>query len=412
MALRRNINKPNKDGYTPLAIALLFLDEETPAKVQALLDEGANPNVFIDGLTARVSLERHVASRTVNRAKAAKLANQVLALLEAASGGVDQPSTTRDEQEERAMLLAIPRAGSDQAALQVYADWLLERGIGWGEVVQAQLGSEDAKTVKRLEKRHAAQWLEPWRGGATALAFDRALVSHARADAGPFFEHHATITARLRDATLELRNLWRADQSLLKQVSFEHVTMLNLEAQRLSPAVLSALLDAGALHHVKTLALGWNELGPAFPTLCSTKKLPALERLELTPSRLTDLEELFASRTLRPSALGLCLDDFEDLPSTCELPLRRLALNLVFLPEPKKFAALLSRPWMKQLEALEFNFERLEGGQHKAFVRQAEQWFGRLPKLRSVETFRFIVTPDGVKPNESTTRLFGRQTSD
>lgn len=412
MALRRNINKPNKDGYTPLALALLFLDEETPAKVQALLEEGANPNVFIDGMTARVSLERHVASRTVNRPKAAKLAQQVLALLDAASRGVDRPSTTRDEQEERAMLLAIPRAGPNQAALQVYADWLLERGIGWGEVVQAQLGSKDAKTVKRLEQRHAAQWLEPWHGGATAIAFDHALVSRVVADAGPFFEHHATITARLRDATLELRNLWKADQSLLKQVSFEHVAMLNLEAQRLSPAVLSTLLDAGALQHVKTLALGWNELGPAIPTLCRTKKLPALERLELTPSRPTDLEALFASKTLRPSALALCLDDLGDLPSTCELPLRWLALNLVFLPEPKNFAALLSRPWMKQVEALEFNFERLEGGQHQAFVRQAAQWFGRLPKLRTVETFRFIVTSTGVKPNESAVRIFGRKTSD
>lgn len=412
MALRRNINKPNKDGYTPLALALLFLDEETPAKVQALLEEGANPNVFIDGMTARVSLERHVASRTVNRPKAAKLAQQVLALLEAASRGVDQPSTTRDDQEERAMLLAIPRAGPDQAALQVYADWLLERGIGWGEVVQAQLGSEDAKTVTRLEKRHAAQWLEPWRGGATALAFDRALVSHVLADAGPFFEHHATITARLREATLELRNLWKADQSLLKQVSFEHVATLRLEAQRLSPAVLTDLIDAGALQHVKTLSLGWNELAPAFPAMCRTKKLPALERLELTPSRAADLEALFASKTLRPSALALCLGDLEALPSTCQLPFHRLALNLELLPEPQGFAALLSRPWMKQVEALEFNFEHLEGGQHKAFVRQAAQWFGRLPKLRTVETFRFIVTPDGVKPNESTVRIFGRKHMD
>ena len=108
----------------------------------------------------------------------------------------------------------------------------------------------------------------------------------------------------------------------------------------------------------------------------------------------------------------MCLGDLEALPSTCQLPFHRLALNLELLPEPQGFAALLSRPWMKQVEALEFNFEHLEGGQHKAFVRQAAQWFGRLPKLRTVETFRFIVTPDGVKPNESTVRIFGRKHMD
>lgn len=414
MASRRNINTPNKEGYTPLALALLFVDDETPAKVEALLAQGANPQVFIDGLTVRAYLEQHVAGRSVNRAKAAKLASRVLELLDAASRSVDQPSTRRDESEERAMLLAIPRDANDGPALQVYADWLLERGIGWGEVVQTQLRLDTkpdaalAKTMTRLEKQHAAQWLEPCRGGATALAFDRALVFHVVADAGPFLEHHAAITARLRNATLELRNVWKSDQGGLKQVSFRDVDVLKLEAQRLSPSALTELVDTGALATVKTLALGWNELGPAFATLCRTKKLPALRRLELTPSRAADLEALFESKTLGHLAeLALCLGDLEVLPSKSKLGLRRLALNLEVLPEARSFETFLALPWLQDVEALEFNFERLEGGQHKAFVRQASRWFGRLPKLRSVETFRFVVTPTSVTENEHG-RVFGR----
>jgi uncharacterized protein (TIGR02996 family) len=87
---------------------------------------------------------------------------------------------------EQSLLEAIGRTPQEDAPRLVWADWLLERGNGWGEVVQLSVKlarateterSARAKELAALEKRHAAAFLAPIADFVRRPRFERGLLS-------------------------------------------------------------------------------------------------------------------------------------------------------------------------------------------------------------------------------------------
>ena len=127
------------------------------------------------------------------------------------------PAPAAKGSDEADLLAAIAAAPADDGPRQVYADWLIDRGNHWGEVITLALRvarmPDDAKqteayvALRRLEAKHAKQFLEPIRPFIRTWQFERGMISYVTCDAQLFAQAGASIADRAPRGVLNLTGL-------------------------------------------------------------------------------------------------------------------------------------------------------------------------------------------------------------
>ncbi len=162
------------------------------------------------------AIERLVASNKTIAAQKRFYARHLERMrFEVSRGKVKRPSAS--ESTEESLLKVIGENRNEVSPLMVYADWLLEAGNRWGEVIQLALkvkqhrDSKQENLLKALEKKHARKWLAPIRRYLRMWYFREGLLGGVSADVSDFLEISDAIALRTPGGTLQLTRLRKRD---------------------------------------------------------------------------------------------------------------------------------------------------------------------------------------------------------
>lgn len=204
----------------------------------------------------------------------------------AIAGTAAKPAAT-----EESLLALIAEAPEDDAPRQVWADWLLERGSKWGELVLAQCelarierrkGSQDPKwegaynAARELRTPpNVAKFMAPIKPYVTDYDFARGLLSRVSASVEKLLLAGAAEAVILRapQAHLKLQGLKPEHATKLAKMPRGRFASVEVTGKHV-PEALAALLSSPLLDGVGELTL-WNTTAKAGAALTA---LPASVR--------------------------------------------------------------------------------------------------------------------------------------
>lgn len=176
------------------------------------------------------------------------------------------------EGNETSLLESIGAKPEDDQLRLVYADFLMERGIGWGEVIPLSLEApgweygtpeyeSETPKLEKLTKKHLKQWLEPIRPFIQGWSVERGLLSSVDTQPGKFIEAADAIALRAPRALLMLSGLKSKDLPALIATPLGKFGEVRLERQRLSDADMTLLASSPTIAGVTTWDLSGNHFG-------------------------------------------------------------------------------------------------------------------------------------------------------
>lgn len=176
------------------------------------------------------------------------------------------------EGNETALLEAIAENPSADDLRRVYADFLLEKGIGWGEVIPLSLVEStweygtpeytaNSEQLAKLTKKHLKQWLEPIRPFITGWSVTRGLLSTIDTQPSKFLEAADAIALRAPRATLMLGGLKSKEVAALAASPLGKFEEVRLSQQRLTDADMVTIAASATIAGVENWDLGGNHFG-------------------------------------------------------------------------------------------------------------------------------------------------------
>jgi uncharacterized protein (TIGR02996 family) len=174
---------------------------------------------------------------------------------------------------ETELLRLIAEKPTDDAPRLVYADFLTERGIGWGEVIPVLLkpapeyGTPEyaphSALVEKLLKKHLKTWLEPIRPFLTGWSTEggRGLLSSVDTQPAKFIEAAEAIALRAPRALLMLGGLKAKDLPALVATPLGRFAEVRLSEQRLDDAQVALLAGSSTIAGVERWDLSGNHFG-------------------------------------------------------------------------------------------------------------------------------------------------------
>ncbi len=254
---------------------------------------------------------------------------------------------TKPVADEAALLGAIAAEPQDDAPRLVYADWLLDRGDGFGELIQvactfAKLADDAPERaamrdqLDKLERKHAQAWLAPIRAFVRTCSFERGLISWLTCDAKLFAQAAPTIAARAPRASLQLTGLKAKDVPALAASPLGGFALVGLDSQRIDDAQLTVLAASPTIAGVEYWQLGYNSFGDAgliafarspYVASVQTLQINGFQRgVRFSPAALG---EVLASPTLGAlCSLSLAVTEIGDAFARCTRKLDHLALSV------------------------------------------------------------------------------------
>ncbi len=175
--------------------------------------------------------------------------------------------------DETSLLLQIAANPKDDAPRLVYADFLTEQGIGWGEVIPLLLKPEPeygtpeytphAALVEKQIKKHLKPWLEPIRPFLTGWSVNggRGLLNFVDTQPGKFIEAAEAISLRAPRGQLNLGGLKAKDMAALAATPLGRFAQVSLSQQRIDDAQLKLLAGSPRILGVEKWSLGENHFG-------------------------------------------------------------------------------------------------------------------------------------------------------
>ncbi len=262
--------------------------------------------------------------------------------------------------DEASLLAAIAADPDDDAPRLVYADWLLDRGDGFGEFIHAscKLDALESKAVDalagKLLRKHEKTWLAPIRPFIRTWRWNRGLLHEVTCDAKLFTQAAAAIAARTPRGRLELTGLKAKDVAALAACPLGAFGTVILDSQRIDAAQMAIIAKSPAIAGVANWRLGHNPFADGglvaiassphfasarslrFSFFSDTAKFSAAAFGELLASpHLTALRELalavsgatgaFARCKLALEQLELWSETFEDADAAALASARSLA---------------------------------------------------------------------------------------
>jgi uncharacterized protein (TIGR02996 family) len=259
------------------------------------------------------------------------------------------PEKPKPGSSEEGLLAAIAADPASDEPRLVYADWLLEKGLGWGEYIQ--LSCKAAKLTRfspeeqelsaqlaKLERKHAKDFLAPVRPFLRSWSFERGLLARLETDAQLFMQAADAVADRAPRATLILVGLKTKNAPGLADTPLGRFERVILDSNRIDDAGAVALAGSPRLSGLEHLNLRYNLFGDegirAFATSPNVATLRSLTmvgfssskggaasvetlRLLLACDGLPHLEEL--SLTCSGTGIGRAL-------AACQLPLKSIDL--------------------------------------------------------------------------------------
>jgi uncharacterized protein (TIGR02996 family) len=282
------------------------------------------------------------------------------------AGPKPAPSAPKQAVDDEASLLAAIAADPDDAAPRlVYADWLLDRGDGFGEFIQASCkldaiadDAPESKTIAalvgKLLRKHEKAWLAPIRPFIRRWRWRRGLLDEVTCDAKLFTQAAAAIAARAPRGRLELTGLKPKDVAALAACPLGAFGLVILDSQRIDAAQMAIIAKSPTIVGVERWRLGYNPFADgglvaiagsphfasarslSFPVLSDTPRFSAAAFGELLASpHLTALRELelsvigvtgaFARCKLALEQLELWTETFDDDDAAALASARSLA---------------------------------------------------------------------------------------
>lgn len=227
-----------------------------------------------DAVAAWVRQVMEAALKGSPSAKLKKFANQQLKNLEVrAAPAPEAPAVVAGD--ETSLLQQIAANPTDDAPRLVYADFLTEKGIGWGEVIPLLLKPEPAygtpeyrphvDQIEKLTKKHLKAWLEPIRPFITGWSTNegRGLLSSVTTQPGKFIEAADAIALRAPRAWLDLGGLKVKEVPALAATPLGRFQQVHLSQQRLDDAQVAVLAASPSLLGVEKWNLSDNPIGDA-----------------------------------------------------------------------------------------------------------------------------------------------------
>ncbi|HEY1811346.1 MAG TPA: TIGR02996 domain-containing protein [Kofleriaceae bacterium] len=277
-------------------------------------------------------------------ARGAKFAARNAAKLAAGPKPAPVPPT-KPVADEASLLAAIAAEPADDAARLVYADWLLDRGNGFGEFIQVSCKLEPldfasaeykelAGLAGALLRKHAKVWVEPIRPFIRTWSFERGMLGELTCDAKLFTQAAAAIAARAPRATLRLTGLKAKDVPALAACPLGAFGTIFLTSQRIDGAQMALLAKSPAIAGADAWWLDHNPLGDAgvvaiarSPHFASVRELSLEQMRDGLPFSAAALGELLASPHLGAlRTLSATVSDVAGAFARCKVRLERLDL--------------------------------------------------------------------------------------
>ena len=257
---------------------------------------------------------------------------------------------------EADLLAAIAAEPGSDGPRRVYADWLLERGIGWGEYIVAACAGTDRGDLDRLERKHAKAWLAPIRPFIRSWSFERGLLSWVETDAQLFVQAAGAIADRAPRATLRLVGLARKTHAALARAPLGRFETVMLGSQRIADDGAALLASSPTLAGVEVLNLSGNPIGDAGTrAFASSPHLRTLRQLDLENglsgarvyASVDTLAALLAAPGLRALAtlsLNCASEGLAHALARCKAPLESLRVVTARLSDADADALVAMKP--------------------------------------------------------------------
>ena len=299
------------------------------------------------------------------------------------------------------LLQQIAATPGDDGPRLVYADWLLQNNVGWGECIVAgcalaALAETDPKRAElqaaltRLEAKHAKAWLAPIRPFIRNWKFERGMISRVTCDAAQFIEAASAIALRAPGATVELNGLKRTSMPALTATSLAAFKAMILHAQRIDDAGMTALAASSAPTGVAHWGLAQNKLTDAGLTaIAESASFASTETLDLTANwgdgsqvfTAAGLGVVLGSRRLTQLRdLRIEIDSIGSAFAGCKARLQRLDIVLRKALVGDDIAALVGTRSLAGLVRLGITTY----GTSELVDRHVEALLARMPKLEEL----------------------------
>ncbi|HEY1550419.1 MAG TPA: TIGR02996 domain-containing protein [Kofleriaceae bacterium] len=268
--------------------------------------------------------------------------------------------------DEASLLAAIAADPDDDAPRLVYADWMLDRGDGFGEFIQADCklaaladdAPESAAVAAlsgKLLRKHEKAWLAPIRPFIRKWQWHRGLISELTCDAKLFIEAAVAIAARAPRARLDLTGLKPKDVPALAACPLGAFAMIVLDSQRIDAAQMATIAKSPTIAGVECWWLGYNPFGDdglraiaSSPHFAATREL-RFNRFSGAPSFSAGaFGALLASPKLTAlRELELAVTSVTGAFERCKVALDRLELTTATFDDADAAALAAARPLAK-----------------------------------------------------------------
>ena len=271
-----------------------------------------------------------------------KFATQQLKNLTRRAEVPDAPKVEKGN--ETSLLQQIAARPEDDEPRLVYADFLTEKGIGWGEVIPLLLkpapeyGTPEYELLDKQVKKHLKGWLEPIRPFITGWSVHegRGLLSSVDTQPGKFIQAAEAISLRAPRATLTLSGLKVKEVPALAATPLGRFAQVSLHSQRIDDAQLKMLAASPSVLGVSRWSLGLNHFAEeGFRALADSPNFASCTELEVqhiianpVVVASTGLKALLAS-TKWPAlrSLSISVVDVGSAFETCVVRLENLSLD-------------------------------------------------------------------------------------
>jgi uncharacterized protein (TIGR02996 family) len=303
--------------------------------------------------------------------------------------------------DETSLLRQIAAQPADDAPRLVYADFLTEKGFGWGEVMtlslkQPEYGTPEYEQLEKLTKKHLKAWLEPIRPFITGWSVSRGLLDFVDTQPGKFIEAAEAISLRAPRGVLMLGGLKAKDLPALAATPLGRFREVRLSQQRLDDAQLAVLVASPTIAGVEEWDLVGNHFGDEgvkalarSPHLanCKVLLLGTLDQPTLTSEGLAAL--LVSTHLTSLERLVVDVTEIGGAFSTCRAKLTSLELKTAGALDDAALLAVAKTPSLAGLTHLNVGWNsRVHAARHAGgspFSAPAlEQVAALLPKLKSL----------------------------
>lgn len=224
------------------------------------------------------------------------------------------PSYDGEGDDERALLEQIHAHPNDDAPRRVYADFLTERGLGWGEAMLAEFDlppeghpdyAAEWEQVVWLQQKRRTQWLNPIRPFITRVDFKRGLLGSVHAKAEKFLEAAEAIALRAPRGSLILGRLKPKHVAALAQTPLGRFAKVDLSHSRINDAQLQTLMASPTIAGVEVWSLDNNHFGDdGVGALANSPYLASVTKLFMeNNTRAPTIGPVGLGRLLRSTAL-------------------------------------------------------------------------------------------------------------